>query len=533
MHIAISTIRKVCAAIVLAAGYFSLVFSQPISPVLVGNNCWMNLDNSDIWNKVGPAHLKIIRIGGISYDQNMPSRDRLKFWVSEIKRIGAEPLVTISRKFSGADAASLVQYFIDQNLRVKYWSIGNEPDWDGNLSNSTVATYVKASASAMKAVDPNIFIFVPDGAWYNESMLTALVGGSDDVTGKDANDRWYVDGISWHDYHFHENNYTRQQVLSAGAVFRDDILKVKNKMDAANSKNQRTGTSALRWGIGEINMTVNNPTEQDANGVGVQSFLNGQIFAEDFGQGMKYGATYITPWSIHESDGSRNGTDLSLFDGVQSVAVPRSSWWHSKLMAENMRGVFAACSSSLPNVRCFGSKDTDQIAIIMLNMENTGNRPYTLRLNNDQITGSDPLKINTNAQIAKEYKDSINNQTTQVLVFTLSGNLKKKITYSVDHANAKQAPDEVIVPVSILSRSTPILRDVPLVVNTGRSVSVNLARVESFSVVMLDMTGRIVCRASGSGRNFSIDTRPFASGPYILCIASDRFTIQRRVIVTR
>ncbi|MFC4150075.1 malectin domain-containing carbohydrate-binding protein [Micromonospora mangrovi] len=98
-----------------------------ISPLLVGNNVWYNPSDA-VWNVSGGAGLKIIRIGGIEYDQNFPTTTQLTTWVNKIKAMGAEPMIQVSSYRSATDAANVVRYFNQQTgNKVKYWTIGNEP----------------------------------------------------------------------------------------------------------------------------------------------------------------------------------------------------------------------------------------------------------------------------------------------------------------------------------------------------------------------------------------------------------------------
>ena len=61
--------------VLLSAGLLCshvIVYSQPISPLLVGQNVWMNPDQT-VWQRVSEVGVGSIRIGGISYDNNIHS----------------------------------------------------------------------------------------------------------------------------------------------------------------------------------------------------------------------------------------------------------------------------------------------------------------------------------------------------------------------------------------------------------------------------------------------------------------------------
>ena len=114
--------------------------------------------------------------------------------IDSIRRIGAEPMVQVSEgrgRFTAAQAAAAVQYVnITMGRNIKYWIIGNEPDLNNaSHPNPTpvagVEAYIKAFASAMKAVDPTILTVGPENASYS-GYFPALVGGATTLPAQDA-----------------------------------------------------------------------------------------------------------------------------------------------------------------------------------------------------------------------------------------------------------------------------------------------------------------------------------------------------------
>jgi len=395
--------------------------SGAISNLLVGNNVWMNPSGA-VWAVSGNAGLKIIRIGGNAYDGGgFPDFGTLDGWVANIKGMGATPMIQISKSASPAFAASVVNHYNQNNNRVTYWNIGNETQCNNNSEGAAaaVAGYVRPIASAMKAADPTIKIFVPDECDWQGVMYNSLLGGSNDISGKDANGHYYIDGVSFHRYPQGISDYA-----TAGAndiIAR--IIQAKTRVDYVNQLRGRTGADAIQWGIGEFNA---------ASGAGVCSFGNGQMFAQVYGAIMKYGGIYGETWSMFESGGNCGGTDFSFVNADMS---PRSSYWHMQMVSQNFSGSYLDGTKNLAGIRTYGSIDTakGQISVMLVNVD-AGGHACTIRLNGDPVAGE--CQVNIPAGVAKSFAQSITGQTTMVLVFDLQGNLKKTIRY----ANGMGAP---------------------------------------------------------------------------------------------
>jgi hypothetical protein len=402
------------------------IHAQPISPVLVGTNVWLNPSDT-VWQQAGDAQLQIIRIGGGRYDRRLPSFEQLLKWVNQIQKIGAEPLIQFSKHSSVDSAAALVRFMnIENGKNIKYWGIGNEP-WlqSKRPSKSTMApiieAYWKPRAAAMKEVDPTIKIYGPNECEYMDTIYNDLFGGVNDISGKVPDkDYYYCDGLSFHRYPQGKGN--------PGTEGADDIIerikKAKAKVDEINALHHRTGKDALGWGIGEYN---------SKGGPEVHTWGNGQMFGQVLGACMKYGATFATTWSMFEHSGDRMGSDFSMIDGN---GTPRASFRHMEFIAKYFSGNYADGTSSSGNVKVFGATDGNKISVMIINREG-GSQNYTLRLDNKSIAG-DKLKLNVNANTAKEYSDVIPEQTTQVLIFQ-DGKLTKW-SYNADDFLNDRAP---------------------------------------------------------------------------------------------
>jgi len=414
------------------------------SKYLVGQNAWMDRDYGGqlfkLWPRVQESGVQMMRIGGNAYNNTPPSNAQYLEWIDAIRLIGAEPLVQVSSTLTPTAAADLVRYVnLTMSRGVKFWSIGNEPDLAG-LSAATVAGYVKSHAPAMKAVDPSIRIFAPDSAWYNDALFAALLGGSADISGKDPSGRYYIDGVSFHRYPMGSAAYTRAAVVAAGAGFRSAIDALLGRIAAANTAKGRTGPAALGWALTEFNVTYKNFGTNAVDGVGTHSFLNGQLFAEVFALGMEKNALSVMPWSVHESGGARTAGDLGYLDN-STTFMPRSSFHHLRLIAENFSGQWVPSTSSVATVKIIASRSSAQLAVMILNEHDTNDYDFTLRLDVGPVLATRPLELTVAAGLKVEYADRIPAQSTVVLAFTPAGTLVTRIRYGLEeHARLCRPP---------------------------------------------------------------------------------------------
>ena len=434
---------------------------QAISPYLAGQNAWLPtalgttnygglLDR--LWPVVKQSKVKMIRIGGNGANTNLITNAQYIALIDSIRKIGAEPMVQVSEgrgRFTAAQAAQVVNHVnVTMGRNVKYWIIGNEPDLNNTsqpnpVSIAGVETYIKTFASAMKAVDPSILIVGPENASFN-AYYPALLGGANDVTGKDANGNYYIDIISFHTYPF-SGSQTRAQVVAAGQNVANTVTSLLTMMATANTKNNRTGANALRWALTEFNLDYANPTVNTVEGLGAHSFINGQFWAEVFGVGMKYEAVSMQPWCIHESSGSRIVSDKGYLDGGTVATIkPRSAFWHEMLVSENMHGTNLNATDNQSLVKEVCSQDNGTTAVMILNESDVTDYDFTVQLNTATVPGTNALKINVPANINAAYNDKITAQSTLVLLFDAQGALTRKIVYSLQHAQGALPPSYLL-----------------------------------------------------------------------------------------
>src|SRR5436190_13794163 len=213
----------------LAFAADNMMEAQTIPTNFFGQNAWMPDSVGNVkyygklrqnWGKIRDSKAAIVRFGGIAPDNHMPTNFQYIQMIDSIRAKGMEPILQVPfhrGAYTAQQAAAIVQYVnVTKGKNVLYWIIGNEPDLDyAYTSASQVAAYFKPFASAMKAVDPGIKIIGPECAWYNTGIINGLTtpGGPDDITGKDAAGRYYVDIISFHYYGFN-GTQSRNDVMT-------------------------------------------------------------------------------------------------------------------------------------------------------------------------------------------------------------------------------------------------------------------------------------------------------------------------------
>lgn len=454
--------KKATLILFFFLGILPEFYAQKISPTLFGQNHWMERSAEGnrpgylymLWPKVKESGIKTVRIGGAGYERRLPDRDKLTGIIDSIQKIGAEPILQVPSHYTTAQAAELVKYFNANPKRkpIRYWSIGNEPlirvrhDREAMLQKlEEVYSFLTRLAPAMKEADPTIKILIFDSEGLpvdnteklNYEAYEALVGGRLDVTGKDKNGRWMVDGINFHLYP-NRMDYSRNHVIFTSTyMVKQATRQVIELVEKANKKHRRTGAGKLMWGLTEINVNAGNP-DREVGGIGCPSFLGGQFIAEVYGIGMENGAFTVAPWCINETDRVR--TDFGYI-GLPSEFYPRSSYYHTQMMAMNMKGNFLPTTSSNSYVHTIASRSDDEICVMILNRDLHNDFDFDLMLNKDKFSRK-VLTVRADLGLEATISGSIPNQTTMMFVLSKSGEVKKQFTYGLIH-NLKNSPPEV------------------------------------------------------------------------------------------
>ena len=323
------------------------------------------------------------------------------------------------------------------NKKVQYWSIGNEPLLHNDFTIDEIHGYIMRIAPAMKKVDPTLKLFVFDECELHEEAYRALCGGRLDISGFKENGAWLIDGFNFHRYP-NGREFNRDDVVFSGP---ENILAqtklLKQIMDEADKKHNRTGNAKLMWGLSEVNVTYANP-DREVAGYGNTSFLGGQFMAEVYGIGMQFGAFSVNPWCISETDAV--STDFGYL-GLPREFYPRSSYYHTQMMTENMKGSYVTTSDNQKYVKTIASKSEGQIAILVINQDQTTDFDFDIILNKNGKSKKQ-LTIIADAALDVTFSGSVENQTSMLFVFDSKGALKKQIIYGLKH-NLKNLKPEI------------------------------------------------------------------------------------------
>jgi hypothetical protein len=120
---------------------------------------------------------------------------------------------------------------------------------------------------------------------------------------------------------------------------------------------------------------------------------------------------------------------------------PRSSYYHTQMMALNFKGQFLPSSTNDKYVKSFCSKDKDRICVMILNEDKTRDFDCEVVLGAG-MKSKKPLIVNVEAGIDVKLGGAIPNQTT--VLFVLDGTGKKMKQYTYDLAmNLKNQPPEI------------------------------------------------------------------------------------------
>jgi hypothetical protein len=439
--------RPILPALALALGLPVAAGAQAVSPYLFGQNYWMEQGSEQgrpgylhlLWPRVTASGVRLVRIGGNAYEHEFPEEKRLVAMIAAVREAGAEPLLQVPSRFTAAEAEGLVRRLnASPATRVRFWSIGNEPLLRQPDIIRQVHAYLVRIAPAMKKADPTISVFVFDECEMRAPAFAALCGGELDVTGRNPDGTWMVDGFTFHRYP-NGKEFTRDDVVVRGpADIRKAAVDLVAMMARADQKHGRSGDARLKWGLTEANVTWANP-DRRLEGIGNPSFVGGQFLAEVFGIGMELGAFTVAPWCISETDHAE--TDFGYL-GLPPEFHPRSSYYHLQMMARHMGGRFVPSRTNEARVKSIATRDADGLAVMLLNQLQDGDVEYDLALSKDAASAK-PLVIQVDAGLKVALAGRLPRETTTLLRFDREGRPLAQHVYGRQHNVENQAPEVV------------------------------------------------------------------------------------------
>ncbi|RZJ81307.1 MAG: hypothetical protein EOO47_04705 [Flavobacterium sp.] len=425
---------KIVIGIVLTVFVFvsnKAIAQLPISKYLIGQNAWGRGDIFKVTADIKAVQYQTIRIGGNGYENgSFMNKDVVKY-IDYAREVGAEPIVQMPRQLKDNDGALKAIRYLNGELgkNIKFWSIGNEPDHRNQLASpEEVFDYFTKIAAQIKSYDPEAKIMGFDLASYKDNYLSRLLGGDLDVTKNVPNQKYhYLDMVAFHNYRFKD--------ISG---FEKDVKSLKQRLSLLNDK--RDKKNQIGWAITEFNShwIVDERLGDDFL---PYNFQNGQIFAEMYDLGMREGAFTICPWSILEGGADREGTDLSMFDLMNGKFIPRSNYYHTQMLSQNLKQNYLSHSSGQADLKVIPMGDKNGVVVMILNKSKTKKFTYVLNLDT-KTKQSDPtrLSIKVDADKKASVQSEIKPSSTQMFIFSDKGKLVKTYTYSAEDEQAKRAP---------------------------------------------------------------------------------------------
>ncbi len=542
---------------------FNELRSQTISTHFFGENAWMpdtignytacaeppcllNGQLNKQWGNIKNSNASIIRFGGISADQNMPTNYQYIRIIDSIRANGMEPVIQVpfdNFRYTAQQAAAIVSYInVKMAEKIKYWIIANEPDQSYSYTSSAeIAKYFRPFASAMKKIDPSILIIGPEVAWFNQPILTGITtpNGPDDLTGKDSLGNYYLDIVSFHAYGFN-GTQSRASVISqltgVGSL-QSNLALLNTQIASCNSAHNRTGAYAIKTAITEANIDFQNSSSDNLNGSGANSFIGGQYIAELLGIGMKNGVDFVNLWSVIE--GNNTATSIGFIDPSTNNKKPE--YYHFQLLAQNFSGNYVNGTTNIADIKSFGCQKGQQVCVLLLNEDQTNSYSYTLRLDTAGISGTDPLKINLKAGIAKQYSDELPSQSTVLLTFNAAGAIIKKCVYALaENASLNLAPTcTEFSPTSVAAITQPASNfGVNVYPNPSPgvfTVELNTANLENSEIKLdiINIVGQVVYSQNVSfinGKEVLNMQDKLADGVYMLRITNGKNIVTKEIV---
>jgi len=493
-------------SILLLLAYANNIFAQQIDSNFAGQNAWLHPTRCNAygslgghWNDVQNSGTKFLRIGGIAYDKCLKyAADYDTFNIPALISMGFVPVVQLSYYDTASTpqpkvwtnpAAAAHHLLINvvkplYNQGVRNFSIGNEPNTEpayaamninGNNQNTAAGIYDYISAISDTITSDNtmesIFLWGPELSFYNENLVTNLTSGNNNILK-------YIDKFTYHYYPFsneqeeastdlgiYEIDATRENVINLlrfdayPAHFGNgaEVTSFEKRLDSLDkiiAAYNDTNSTSKKIAITEANICsmhdVNNTNPVDGTdtlitGNSAKGYIAGQFWAEMMAVAMSKNVSAITFWSVIEGSSSDGyATDIGYISSTTRNF--NSTYYHYQWMARYFKGLFAwgnMKSNNENQIKVFASKNTDTIAVIIMNQATAGKKIVKLRFDNKKITGTG-VKTNINFQIHNYYETTIKNQESLLILFDGLGNFLTKYRYNIDDNRRNRSPKKVL-----------------------------------------------------------------------------------------
>jgi hypothetical protein len=346
---------------------------------------WMPTSGDDVGDTaavVGALAPAMLRVGGHDSDTSTPdpfddaALDRA---VAYARAMGAEPLVQVpllrnaaGKPATAATAAAIVTYAnVTRGYRIKYFSIGNEPDLyasqgaPGDPTSAAIPNYapsdycdaVRPFVAAMKDVDPTIQIVGPDLASHYRpplaDFLSPVLQGCGDL----------FDVISVHRVPFGAGGGTLDQTAADPASFRGVIASVREILQLSG------------YGQKPIALTETNLASDPASPATIPAAAPGTVpgalwWADILGASIEL-ELWTAALSVTSDSDDRS---LGLVGGPPGRAK-RPAYYALELYAEHLGPTLLGVTSAPPGVSVHASRsqgdDATEAVVVNWNVSST------------------------------------------------------------------------------------------------------------------------------------------------------------------
>ncbi len=283
---------------------FQTASPQAKTPILLGINYWTIFWRDNERAQLGQLPLGIVRWGGDVSDNGDNQAALVQRFVNEARGANhAEPLYQVPFLYESPDDAAqeLKSINIDGKMGIKYWEIGNEPNYFQSSHNNktTIDDYVKgwrADAQAMLAVDPSIILVGPDVSMDISSDYESLPAWQWFTTFLKANGDM-IKVVTLHFYPYASQDVTPEQIFANADLFAKNIAKIQSYIHDTLKRD-------VPLMITEINLSSGSATTN----VNPGGLFAGLWLADIIGKSAQQGLAAVVPWTA-----TRNG-GLSILD---------------------------------------------------------------------------------------------------------------------------------------------------------------------------------------------------------------------------
>ncbi|MFA5316341.1 MAG: CIA30 family protein [Dehalococcoidales bacterium] len=299
-------------------------------------------------DKVKAAGFTIMRWGGIGKDLIEVDEAKIDEFISYAKAVKTEPVVQVRLiKGSIEEAVKAVKYCnIAKRYKVKYWIIGNEPDWYnqkewGPYGAEDYCRDYRAYYNAMKAIDPSIKIMGPEltAKYYlaaPDNWIEPFLRECGDI----------IDVISIHLYPYSGKQPPQQTLMGLGNY--------RRVIDSIRQKTKEIAGREIPIAVTEYNLTWDWLAEGDGAN---NSFYAGLYLADFLGTMAEKQVFIANFWDIME-----RGT-IGFLEHETFKPYPA---YYTFMMYKNFRGELIDVKPDRKELKAYGAKDKGGNVILMV-----------------------------------------------------------------------------------------------------------------------------------------------------------------------